>query len=155
MNTIPQQRQQRRQRCPIRHGGRRPGLARRSLGLCYILFYILFNILFIYHFTFALFICKCFQSHSFKQNMETKIAMSKFFVHKTTLLDTHRHFRLAIENAMEMYIVCRGDQVLNISFKKKHVRIRSLCFFVKTIIRKQCSDPLCKKSRAIECTSQN
>ena len=45
---------------------------------------------------------------SFALNIGTKDLMSKCVDHKTTFLDTHRHFRPATEISKKLPIVCGG-----------------------------------------------
>ena len=47
-----------------------------------------------------------YSSTNFKHESETKNRMVKCFEHKTTFLDTHRHFRLATDYSRFVPIVC-------------------------------------------------
>ena len=62
-----------------------------------------------------------------KQNIGTKIIMSKCLDHKTKRPDTHRHFRLATGISRKCPIVCRG-----LELKKSNVQ-KQICLDAEPI----------------------
>ena len=104
-----------------------------SCSLPHDIYYFIFDLirLLINHFPFIWYLYKRSLFQTFKYNIGTKPLMPKCFYHKTTFLDTHRHFRQAIEFSSKSPIVCGGLELTKIQkeqLKNKHVWIRSLCY---------------------------
>ena len=67
------------------------------------------------------------QLPSFRQNIGTKIQMSKCFDHKITFPDTHRHFCPAIEFSKMFPIVGRGSRSPKEQLKKQSMLGYAAC----------------------------
>ena len=68
--------------------------------------------------------------------------MAECFYHKTTIQDTHRHFRLVIEISRKFPIVCKGLELKKSSLKTEYAWIRSLWMtFSKILQTSNCRSP--------------
>ena len=79
--------------------------------------------------------------------------MSKCFDHKTTFLDTHRDFRLAIDISIKCSHRFRGVRSSKNQRKNKLDWIFRLYFELVDFLRLW--NPYVKKARVVQCTTQN